>query len=277
MASVAWGVTDFAGGMASRRLPTLVTVARSQTLATVLAGLLVLISGEAMPGVTSLAWSLVAGVAACIAIIAFFRAMAIGEMSLVAPLVAVIGASIPLGVGVVGGEHLQPVQLVGVLCGLSAVTIVSHSVGAAAAPSQRATANALPLVAIAGCAVAAIYLSVARATLTGDGVIWWPILITHVVTSVLTLAILAVVRPTGVPGIRRAWPLVVISGVGDLFGFSAFMLANAHGDTSLVVVLSSLYPVTTVILALLVVRERLTRSQGVGIALGLLGVVLIAA
>ncbi|MFI5262871.1 MAG: EamA family transporter, partial [Candidatus Limnocylindrales bacterium] len=100
IASAAWGIADFAGGVASRRLPTLITVARSQALAVILAGGLLLLSREAMPGPESLGWSVVAGVAATIAIISFFHAMAIGEMSLVAPLVAVIGASIPLAVGV---------------------------------------------------------------------------------------------------------------------------------------------------------------------------------
>ncbi len=276
IASAAWGTADYAGGLASRRLTTLVAVARSQGLAIVLAGLLVLVTHEAVPAPESLAWSLIAGAAACVAIISFFHAMAVGEMSLVAPLVAVIGASIPVAVGIVGGEHLEPVQVAGAVCGLGAVILVARSIEGARAPDQRATAQALPLVAVAGGAVAAIYLAVTRATVAGAGVIWWPILVTHIVTTVTATAIVAVRRPPGIPGPRVAWTMVVASGVADVVGFGAFLFAEAHGPTSLAVVLSSLAPVTTVVLALLVLRERLSRTQAVAIAMGLLGVVLIA-
>jgi len=185
IASAAWGTADPAA-WPSRRLTTIVAVARSQGLAIVLAGLLVLVTREAVPPPASLAWSLVAGAAACVAIISFFHAMAVGEMSLVAPLVAVL------------------------------------------------------------------------------------------VTTATATAIVAVRRPQGIPGVRVAWTMVVASGVADVVGFGAFLFAEAHGPTSLAVVISSLAPVTTVVLALLVLREHLSRTQAMAIALGLLGVGLIA-
>ena len=277
VASAAWGTADYTGGLASRRLTTAVAVARSQGLAAAMAGGLVLLTHEVLPAPASVAWSLVAGLAACVAILSFFQAMAVGEMSLVAPLVAVVGASIPVAVAIVGGEHLEPIQLGGAACGLVAVTLVARSVEGATGPQQRATAEVLPLVAVAGAAVAAVYLAVTRATMTGAGVIWWPVLVTHVVTTVTATVAVAARRPAGVPGLSVAWATVAACGMADVVGFGAFLFAVGHGPTSLAVVLSSLAPVTTVVLALVVLRERLSRSQAVAIALGLLGVVLIAA
>ena len=95
-------------------------------------------------------------------------------------------------------------------------------------------------------------------------------------TTAAATAIAAVRRPRGIPGLRVAWTMVVASGVAGAAGFGAFLFAEGHGPASLAVVLSSLAPVTTVVLALLLLRERLSRPQAVAIGIGLLGVVLIA-
>lgn len=275
-AATTWGTADFAGGLASRQLPTLVVVARSQVLAVLIGATCLLISRETLPGAESLGWSVVAGAIGCVAVVSFFRAMAIGEMSLVAPLVAVVGSGIPLALGAIAGERLLPVQLSGAACGLIAVVMISRSVRATAPASSPGTARALPLAVVAGCAVAGVYLTVARASEAGHGVVWWPVFVTHVVTITLTLGILAVRRPRATPGWTQSWRAVAAAGVGDAVGFVFFIVATAHGELSLEVVLSSLYPITTALLAVLILGERPTRQQRLAMGLAVVGVVLIA-
>lgn len=258
-------------------MPTLVAVIGSQGIGLILALLLVVLSGEARPPIGSLGWAALAGLAGLCGLAAFYRVLAAGEMSLAAPLVAVVGAGLPAIVGIVAGERLAAPQLAGLACGLVAVTIVSRSAGSGdAAPAARATARSLPLIFLAGLGFAGFYLAIGRSTALGDGAAWWPLLVARCATVGMAVLVMARLRPRLGPGFGGAWPIVAISGAGDLGGNAFFLLSNAHGAFSLAVLLSSLYPVTTVLLAGLLLQERLGRPQVLGVGLALLGVLLIA-
>lgn len=285
-----WGVADFSGGLASRRIPALAAVVASQAVGLVLAVAAMAVSGEVMPGPASLAWATVAGLAGLGGIVAFYQVLASGEMSLAAPLVAVISAGVPAGVGVVAGERLDPSQGIGLICGLAAVVVVSRAAAAPTAEARsRETVRSLPLVVCAGSGFAGFFLAIHQATQTGDGSIWWPLMTARVATVGVAAAVLIGLavwrhrRGAQSPATPRAWAtaagvgaLLTLAGVADFSGNGLFLVAQSEGAFSLAVILSSLYPVVTAILAARVLGERLTRGQLSGVALALVGVVLIA-
>ena len=292
-----WGVADFCGGLASRRIPALVTVVASQAVGLLLAGLVTVGSGERMPGALSIAWAVVAGLAGLGGIVAFYRVLASGEMSLAAPLVAVIGSGVPAGIGLVAGEHLDTPQVIGLACGLAAVVVVSRTAADPTAEARsRETVHSLPLVICAGAGFAGFFLAIGQATHEGGGTIWWPLFAARVATVGVAAAVLiglAARRSGGArasSGVRRfpvpsrvdpaltagVVALVAVAGIADFGGNGLFLVAQSTGAFSLAVILSSLYPIVTAMLAARVLGEHLSRSQLVGVALALVGVVLIA-
>jgi drug/metabolite transporter (DMT)-like permease len=323
LAAASWGTGDFCGGLAARRISTMATVAASQAIGVVLAALLVAVSAESVPGPQSLLWGALAGLAGLGGVACFYRALATGEMSLAAPLVAVVSAGLPAGIGIITGDRLDPYQGGGLVCGLLAVLIISRTADDPEAQSRsRATVRSMPLLLLAGLGFAAFFLAISRATATGEGAIWWPLLAARATTVVVAGAALLLVpvlrRRPGLPsaddgvgvtgaagaatpdaagvasakdagaarsagsltpsrrGAMGVLLLVTMAGLGDLGGNGFFLLADQGGPFSLAVILSSLYPVMTVLLAGWLLRERLSRPQLGGIGLALAGVVMIA-
>lgn len=323
LAAASWGTGDFCGGLAARRISTLATVTASQAIGVILAAILVAVSAEAAPGPQSLLWGAVAGLAGLGGVACFYRALATGEMSLAAPLVAVVSAGLPAGIGIITGDRLDPYQAAGLACGLLAVVVISRTADDPEAQSRsRDTVRSMPLLLLAGLGFAAFFLAISRATATGEGSIWWPLLAARATTVLVAgaaLLLLPVLRrrpgarasragvgalasagaatpdavgvesagdadASGSPGwltpSRRAAMgvslLVTMAGLGDLGGNGFFLLADQGGPFSLAVILSSLYPVMTVLLAGWLLRERLSRRQLGGIGLALAGVVMIA-
>jgi drug/metabolite transporter (DMT)-like permease len=244
----------------------------------VVAAAFVLVTGERAPGPDALAWAGVAGLAGLIGLSAFYAALASGVMSLVAPLVSVIGAGLPAAAGILGGDQLSPVQMLGIALALVSVVLVSRGDGSAGAGRLP-----LRLVVVAGLGFAAFFLlldqarTVAATGAAGDAdPVWWPVLAVRSVPAALVLAYALVRRQPLLPGSRAA-PLLVGAGLGDLGGNAFFVLAATAGVLSVAVVVSSLYPVVTVLAASILLRERLRRDQALGIALALAAVLLIVA
>jgi drug/metabolite transporter (DMT)-like permease len=253
-------------------------VGLSHAIGLLAAGLLVLVAGVPWPGAASATWAAVAGLAGLAGVLGFYQALALGEMSLAAPLVAVIAAAIPATAGLVLGDRVDLVQVAGLGCGLISVVVVSRS-GAepGSQPRSRETVRLLPLIIVAGLAFAAFYLAMGRATAIGGGTAWWPLLFSRAATVALAFGILLArhVRPES-GAIRSAAIPLLAAGLGDLGGNGFFLLATAAAPFSLAVILSSLYPVVTVLLAAILLGERLGRLQAAGVGLALVGVVLIA-
>jgi len=232
----------------------------------------VVLSGERYPGLETLAWGATAGVAGASGLYAFYRALAGGRMALVAPLTAVIGAGVPAAVGIVRGDQLTGLQLGGLACGLMAIVVVSWP-GGVGPRSGPGVARLLPLIVIGGLGFAGFFLAIHQAMTVG-GTTWWPLVGARVATVALAGGIALLVRPSR-RGLRAASRLLLVAGLADYGGNGLFLLA-ARGALSVPVVLSSLYPVTTVLLAAWLLHERLHRWQVGGIALALAGVALIA-
>jgi drug/metabolite transporter (DMT)-like permease len=254
-------------------------------------------SGEAQPSVEAMAWSAAAGLSGIVGLGAYYLALARGTMGLVAPLSALIGASLPVLVALVGGEEIGQLRLLGIVIATIAVVPVSLPGGEESeAERQQAQIDLrdLPLVVLSGLGFAGFYLLIDAARAAG-GDLWWPLLAVRVAgLACVGLAVAFLVRRSssgsgrgrlgavlGLGGGRSRGallgllPLLVVAGLGDLGGNAFFVLANQVGELAVAVVLASLYPVVTTILAMAVLRERLRWWQAAGIALAAAGVVLI--
>ncbi len=285
---MSWGIGDFAGGIASRRSNVLVTLLMTQVIGLLATAGLLALSSEELPRVTALAWAGLAGLSGVAGLGSLYLALSRGTMGLVAPLAALVGAALPALVGIVNGEHASPVLLSGMVLALCAVVVISlpDSTSAAQAAERGTSARSeLLLILFSGFGFAGFYLFIDQSRANG-GETWWPILIVRlaglsiVLAGLVGLIVRSAARGRGDrPSLRvplTLLPLLVLSGLGDLGGNLFFLLANAAGSLAVAVVLSSLYPVVTALLARVFLHERLSRLRLVGVGAAIGGVLLIA-
>jgi drug/metabolite transporter (DMT)-like permease len=261
---------DYLGGLKARVLPTLTVLAASQPFGLAALGIAVAVRGTGIPG-GEVAWSTLAAAISTVGLFAFYRGLAVGAMSVVAP-IAAVSAGIPVIWGVaVSGDHISGLQAIGF------VAAVGGSVAASVElhPERRKVAAGVGWAALAMLAFGTYYIPMHTAA-SHDWL--WPAFLFRC-TSVTIVVTLALARGLVRPGALRAhWPALVAVGVLDTGGNALFAAASsAHGLLSVVSVLASLYPVVTVLLARIVLGERVERTQDAGVLVALVGVVLITA
>jgi drug/metabolite transporter (DMT)-like permease len=264
-----YGASDFLGGLASRRASVFGVVALSQAVGLVaLLALLPWLGGPA--GTADLAWGAAAGLAGATGLVIFFRTLARGTMSVVAPVTAVTAAAVPVLGGLLAGNSIAPRAAVGIGLALVAVVLVSAEGGLSALRAAR-PAKLAPALA-AGGAFGLFFVLLDR-TSADSGLT--PLVATRLASVVLVVAIAATGRRSLRVG-RPALPIVALSGVGDMSANALFLLATQQdGQLAIIGVLASLYPVSTVVLAQLVLRERLAAVQVTGLGTAVAAVVLI--
>jgi drug/metabolite transporter (DMT)-like permease len=271
-ASVCWGLSDFLGGLQARHVRLLRVLLVSQGVG--MLGLVVVIAARrsAPPDLVRLLPAIGAGVAGIAALAAFYRALAVGTMSIVAP-VSATGVAVPVLVGVAGGERPAPLQLAGIAAAVLGVVLVSREPGAEADGNRSATRASVELALVAALGFGSYFVGIRP---SAKASVLWALFASRG-TGLLALAAAAVGRRE--PGkVSRAElvPLAVM-GLLDLSATALYAIAGRHGLLSVVAVGASLYPLATVLLARLVLRERVRRIQELGIAAALAGVVMIAA
>jgi drug/metabolite transporter (DMT)-like permease len=267
--AVVYGAADFVGGLSSRRASVFGVVAVSQLVG--LLALMVLLPWLGGPvGPSDLAWGAAAGVAGATGLVIFFRTLARGVMSVIAPVTAVTAAAVPVLVGVVGGDTIGPWAAAGIALALAAVVLVSAGGGLSALRAAR-PASLAPALA-AGTAFGFFFVLLDR-TSQGSGL---TPLVTARLASVALVVVIAVAGTKSLKVGRAALPLVALSGVGDMTANALFLLATQQeGQLAITGVLASLYPVSTVILAQVLLRERLAGAQVAGLGTAVAAVVLI--
>jgi drug/metabolite transporter (DMT)-like permease len=267
--AVVYGTSDFLGGLASRRASVFGVVALSQVAGLVaLMALLPWLGGPVGPA--DLGWGAAAGFAGAAGLVLFFRTLARNVMSVVAPVTAVTAATVPVLVGLLSGNRIAPWAAVGIVLALSAVVLVSAEGGLSALRSARPASLAPALV--AGAAFGFFFVLLDR-TSTASGL---TPLVAARVASVALVVVLATAGRQSLRVTRPALPLVLLSGVGDMTANGLFLLATQHpGQLAITGVLASLYPVSTVVLAQSLLRERLAGAQVVGLGAAVAAVVLI--
>jgi drug/metabolite transporter (DMT)-like permease len=267
--AVVYGAADFLGGLATRRTSVFGVVALSQVSG--LVALLALLPwlGGPVEG-ADLRWGALAGLAGAAGLLVFFRALAGGVMSVIAPVTAVTAAAVPVLVGLLAGEQIGTWASVGVGLALAAVVLVSAESGLLALRAAR-PASLIPAL-VAGALFGLFFVLLDR---TSDTSGLTP-LVTARLASVALVVGIALARRQQLTVRRRALPLVIASGIGDMTANALFLLATQQdGQLAITGVLASLYPVSTVVLAQVVLRERLVGAQVAGLAAAVVAVVLI--
>jgi drug/metabolite transporter (DMT)-like permease len=265
-----WGANDFFGGLLTRRASLAAILAFGQTTSLVVIGAIALVASPPGLSLSDALLAVAAGACSVAAVACFYRALAGGTMSIVAPITA-SGAAFPVVVGILTGEAVTPVTALGFLV---------VPLGVALAAMERSTAGTRTLVdgrtialaVAAGLLFGAFYIVVDS---PADASIISTLLFARLASSLLAAIALAHLRPS-LPRGRAALGACAV-GLGDMAGVALVVLASAEGSLSLVSVLSSMYPVVTVLLAVFVLGERLVRRQVAGVALALAGVGLLTA
>ena len=259
--AVSWGAGDFSGGLASRRSPAAGVVVASQAAGLALLVLLAGATREALPSASAMGWAALAGANGAFGLLALYSALASGRMGIAAPVSGVVGAVVPVLVGMALNGSPGPVALVGFALAGAGVWLLSAAGGGIARAAFRELA--LPL--LAGVSFGLFLVFIHQA---GGSAVLWPLAVARA-TSMSVLAALGGLTGTlRLPG-RSALGLTGLAGVLDTGGNAFFVLAAQAGRLDVASVLSSLYPASTVLLACVLLGERLTRRQTAGAALTL--------
>lgn len=269
LSALFYGVADFFGGLAARRAPALLATLGAQGIGLVLVALAVPLFPSGPFSTAGAMWSVGAGLTGGLGVVLLYYGFAVGRVSVVAPVTAVCSISIPVLVALALGERPSSLAVAGILVAVASVGLISRHQDPAEARDARDASVALGLA--AGVAIGAFFVCLARA---GDASGLWPLVIARA-TSTIALAVVTPLAGVSLRLPRAALPFVVACGALDVVANALYLLAARGGPLGLVATLSSLYPASTVLLARIVLRERLRPIQSVGLACAATAIVLI--
>ena len=264
-----YGTADYMGGRATRRVPAMVVTFIGQIGGLVVLLVIAVSSGTPVPPVHDWWWSAAAGLVGSTGLLAFYRAMSSGHMTVAAPVAAVLNATIPVVVGLLMGERPGLTALLGIPLALVSIALVSDVLGPG---HHRAPRNVVFMAAVGG-SMFGLILVFLHQTSDGSGV--WPVLIMRFVSTPWMALLILRSRPS-FAGVRAGKATVFGSGILDSLANWFYVLAVRQGLLSVVSVIVTLYPASTMVLATTVDRERIHRSQALGMALAAVALVLIA-
>jgi uncharacterized membrane protein len=265
------GGSDFLGGVIARRSSAVRVAALAQLISFVLSVPAALAVGATRVTGADVAWSAASGVAVAVGLGLFYAAMQRGLISLVAPTAAVMSAGVPVAYALVRGERPGLAALVGIGLALAALAVVSVAPGLTEVPGSASPFVVVAMSTIAGVLFGAFFICFSRTS--GDAGLW-PVVVSRAASAGILVAI-ALVALGGLAA-RSLARYVTPMGVLETVASVALLLALQRGPLAIASVLASLYPVTTVLLAASVLRERLSRLQLSGVALALVAVVLVS-
>jgi drug/metabolite transporter (DMT)-like permease len=283
-AAVLYGSADFLGGAASRRSKALSVAVLSVPAGAVVMLLAAVVAGGPLP-TAGLGWAIAAGGFGGIGLMAFYTGLAVGPMSVVAPVSALVSTVLPVGVAVATGEDLGARVYAGVAICLLAIVLVSLERGSW--PSRKAARSAQDRSLRHHAALRGVGYGVVCGALfgiffvllryAGSSGVFWPVGIARLgnCAVVLIVAALARARPVGREAGGRVLAAALFSGVLDASANLFYVLATRAGLFGVAIVLTSLYPGITVLLARVVLRERMHAVQRIGLLLAAVGVILV--
>jgi len=247
-----------------------------------LAGTLLLLSGETIPGNDALLWAALAGIFGAFGLGCFYLALSRGTMGLVAPLTALLAAAWPATISLASGGSASSLALAGMGAALLAVVLISlpdRRLGTPVMPTYHGSRGREWLLILGASLGFGGFFLLIDASHDAGGAVWWPLFMIKLAGVATVVAAALVLTPLGrFPGIKlgaAALLMGAIAGIGDLGGNLFFVLASDEGELAIVIVLTSLYPVGTAILARIFLHERLSPVRMAGVAMAVLGVVLI--
>jgi drug/metabolite transporter (DMT)-like permease len=269
LSAVVYGTADFLGGLAARRTAALAATVVAQGCGLLLVVLVLPFFPAAPPGAAGALWAVAAGLTGGAGVALLYYGFAVGRVSVVAPVTAVCSITIPVLVSIGLGERPGVVALAGIAVAVASVALISrHDDPAGKAPGpDRSLAIALA----SGVAIGAFLVCLARA---GSAAGVWPLLIARA-TSTAALAAVAGMANVRLAVPRSVLPVVAACGALDMVANALYLLAVRGGSLGLVATLASLYPASTVLLARVVLRERLQPVQSIGLFCAAVAIVLI--
>jgi drug/metabolite transporter (DMT)-like permease len=265
VSAVTWGAGDFSGGMAVKRTNPYGVVISAHAMSLIMMAALALIFGEGIPPLTDWLWGAAAGLCGGVGLALLYRALATGQMSMAAPVSALVAASLPVLVSAFSDGLPRWITLVGFVLALTAVWLISGGI------EIKIRLNHLFLPVMAGLTFGAFFVFLHYGSSTS---VFWTLAATRVasITGLLGYSIVARERwfPTS-----DSWGLIAMSSVLDAAGNTFYALSARMGRMDVAAVLGSLYPGSTVLLAWFVLKERVSPMQMVGILIALVAIVLI--
>ncbi|HJR17303.1 MAG TPA: DMT family transporter [Gemmatimonadales bacterium] len=273
--AILYGAADFTGGFTTRRAGTVPIVLLSQFSGLVLVALMLPLLPQAIPSRPDLLWGAVAGLTGGIGVALLYRALAIGVMAVVAPTTAVCAVTIPVVASVLLGERPAPIATAGIVLGVVSIILVSQQTAPGSERDETRGSGKYPAgvgtALVSGVAIGLFFLSLAQARSEAG---MWPLL----TSRLMSVGLFAVVALVGRHSIRMpagVAALAVVCGFMDMLANALYLLAAQEGPLSIVVTLSSLYPASTVLLARILLGERLNLLQVTGVGCALAAVLLI--
>lgn len=261
-----WGGGDFSGGLATRRNHQFHVLALST-----LSGIVVLLvfAGlwhEALPSLNSNVWAMLSGIAGALGMASLYRALSLGNTAIVAPTAAVIGAALPVGFGILTSGMPAAPRLIGFVLAFLGIWLVSQS----STPRKILLQRGFALACLAGVSFGGFFILIAQVE---NGKVFTPLVVSRVMEFATALVLLRLYRMP-LPALNSN-PIAVLAGVLDVGGNIFYLLAKQYTRLEVAAVLASLYPVITVLLANIVLREKVSHSQWLGVGVCLAAIVLI--
>jgi drug/metabolite transporter (DMT)-like permease len=269
-ASLTWGFADFGAGIVARRLPVFVVAGVVESAGLVVSAAVVLALHESPPSARQFAWAAFAGVVGVVGLAAFYRALSVGAMGIIGPITAT-AAIVPVAYGLARGERPSTLQDAGVA--LAIVGVVAASLERVPDRRRRRFGPGVGLALAAALCFGWALVGLSRAAPGGTA---WSVFTMRAAAVPLVLGVVLVSKPP-LRASSRALGLLVVVGLGDTFATLLYSIATTRGLLSVVAVLASLYPIVIVVLARVLLAERVARAQLGGVAVALAGVALISA
>ena len=269
LSAIFYGTADFLGGFAARRAPALPTTVWAQGVGFALVVLALPFLPAAPPSAPAALWAVGAGLTGGLGVLLLYYGFAVGRVSVVAPVTAVCSIAVPVVVAMGLGERPGPLALAGIAVAVASVGLISRHDD----PEAKVSGPDRSLVIGLGCGVVigAFFVCLARAG-TASGL--WPLLIARAASTAALAAAARIAKVTiAVP--RKVMPVIVACGAIDMLANALYLIAVREGPLGLVATLASLYPASTVLLARVVLRERLQPVQSIGLACAAAAIVMI--
>jgi drug/metabolite transporter (DMT)-like permease len=268
LAALGYGASDFVAGVASRRASAIPVAAITLGVELLGAGVATLLFHGSGPTITALVWGGISGIGSAAGTLALYHGFAVGKISTVATISGVLTVVFPAAVGVALGNQLSPLSAVGIIAAVPAVGLVCWTRGT----GQKGRSGALFGV-IAGAAFALLFIALDRA---GSGSGAWP-LVSGQLVSCAMIAPLAIreLRKNGLPA-GAALSQSALAGILGAVAALSFLIATGLGELVIIAVLTSMYPAVTVLLARILLGEKWTRTQILGLILSAVAVVIVA-
>ena len=267
LSAITWGAGDFAGGLASRKLGAYRAVLYADFFGLLLIGIALGVYPEAIPSTAAFVYSAIGGALGSVGLLLLYYSLARGQMSIAAPVSALSAGLLPVIVGAITEGIPHWVQLLGFGLALLAIWLISSGQGFHV---ERLADLRLPI--LAGLGFGSYFIFIHYATQETNSVLWTMVISRLAGTVLLLVVVLARRDSLSVP--RDAWTVVFFNAALDVGGNFFYILASRLGRLDVAAVLSSLYPGSTVLLAWLLLKERISLQQWIGIGAALIAIVL---